>query len=54
MNKVRRRTKKSASVDGEEWHRVRIGPYKNKSQLSRSMNLLQKHNIIAMAMEIKP
>jgi cell division protein FtsN len=42
------------SVDGDEWHRVRIGPYKNKTDLFKNISLLHQHNITAMPVELKP
>ena len=42
------------SVNGEKWHRVRIGPYQNTSELYKNINLLRQHDISAMAMELKP
>ena len=33
--------------------RVRIGPVNNRSELNRNINLLQRNNINAMAMELK-
>jgi len=42
------------SVNGEEWHRVRIGPYKNTTELYKNISLLRQHNISAMPMELKP
>lgn len=42
------------SVNGEKWHRVRIGPYKNKTDLYKNISLLHQHNISAMPVELKP
>jgi cell division protein FtsN len=42
------------SVNREEWHRVRIGPYENKTEVYKNINLLHQHNISAMPMELKP
>lgn len=42
------------SVNGEKWHRVRIGPYKNTTDLYKNISLLRQHDISAMAMELKP
>lgn len=41
------------SIDNERWHRVRIGPVNNRSELNRNLNLLHSNNINAMAMELK-
>jgi len=41
------------SIDNEKWHRVRIGPVDNRKELNRNLNLLQRNNINAMAMELK-
>jgi len=41
------------SIDNEKWHRVRIGPVDNRRELNRNLNLLQRNNINAMAMELK-
>ncbi len=41
------------SIENEKWHRVRIGPVDNRRELNRSLNLLQRNNINAMAMELK-
>jgi len=42
------------SINGEKWHRVRIGPYKNTAELYKNISLLREYNISAMAMELKP
>lgn len=44
----------SVSINGEKWHRVRVGPYDNKRDVYQGMNRLQQHGINAMAVEIKP
>ena len=41
------------SIENEKWHRVRIGPVDNRKELNRNLNLLQRNNINAMAMELK-
>jgi cell division protein FtsN len=41
------------TIDHERWHRVRIGPVNNRRELNRNLNLLQRNNINAMAMELK-
>ena len=41
------------SIDNEKWHRVRIGPVNNRRELNHNLNLLQRNNINAMAMELK-
>ena len=43
----------SVNVNREDWHRVRVGPYKNTGDLYRNLNLLHRHDIDAMAMELK-
>lgn len=42
------------SINREQWHRVRVGPYDNTRELYSSLNRLQQHGINAMAMELKP
>lgn len=42
------------TVNGEEWHRIRVGPYTNTVELYKNISLLREHNISAMAMELKP
>ena len=41
------------SIQNEKWHRVRIGPVDSRRELNRNLNLLQRNNINAMAMELK-
>ena len=41
------------SIENEKWHRVRIGPVHNRKELNHNLNLLQRNNINAMAMELK-
>ena len=43
----------SVTVNREDWHRVRVGPYKNTGDMYRNLNLLHHHDINAMAMELK-
>lgn len=43
----------SVSVNSEDWHRVRIGPYRNTAEMYRNLNQLHQHDIDAMAMELK-
>jgi cell division protein FtsN len=40
------------SINNRNWHRVRIGPL-DKHELYRDLNLLQQHDVNAMAMELK-
>jgi len=41
------------SINNEKWHRVRIGPVNSRRELNQNLNLLQRNNINAMAMELK-
>jgi len=41
------------TINREAWHRVRLGPYANTRDLYRNINLLHKHDINAMPMELK-
>ncbi len=41
------------TIDNERWHRVRIGPMNNLRELDKNLNLLQRNDINAMAMELK-
>ena len=43
----------SVNVNREDWHRVRVGPYKNTGDLYRNLNLLHRNDVDAMAMELK-
>jgi len=43
----------NVTINQEAWHRVRLGPYANTSDLYRNINLLHEHDINAMAMELK-
>jgi cell division protein FtsN len=44
---------KQVSIDGVNWHRVRVGPVSNSSDLYHNLNLLHKNDINAIAMELK-
>jgi cell division protein FtsN len=41
------------TVNNQEWHRVRTGPYKDKQQLYQNQKLLKQNNIHAISMELK-
>lgn len=41
------------TVNKQDWHRVRTGPYRDKQQLYQSQNMLKKNNIHAISMELK-
>ena len=41
------------TVNKQNWHRVRAGPYRNKQQLYKNQNLLKKNNFNAISMELK-
>ncbi len=41
------------TVNGNAWHRVRTGPYKNKKLLYKNQKLLQKNDIDSISMELK-
>jgi cell division protein FtsN len=41
------------SVNGENWYRVRVGPFHSTSEMYRNLDSLHHHNIDAMAMELK-
>lgn len=43
----------SVAVNGENWYRVRVGPFHNTSEMYRTLDALHKHDIDAMAMELK-
>lgn len=38
---------------GEQWHRVRVGPYRNLRDLNQARNLLQKNGIQAILISLK-
>jgi cell division protein FtsN len=44
---------KKVSIDGVNWHRVRIGPVTNSRDLYHNLNLLHKNDINAIAMELR-
>lgn len=41
------------TVNGQAWHRVRSGPYRDKKQLYKNQKLLQKNDIDSISMELK-
>lgn len=41
------------TVNKQAWHRVRIGPYKDKKQLYQSQKTLKQNDIPAISMELK-
>lgn len=41
------------TINRDDWHRVRIGPYTNTKDLYQTISLLHQHNINAMPMELK-
>jgi cell division protein FtsN len=43
----------SVSVNGEDWYRVRVGPFNSTREMYRNLDALHKHDIDAMAMELK-
>lgn len=43
----------SVEVNRENWYRVRVGPYRNTTEMYRSLNSLHQHDVDAMAMELK-
>ena len=44
----------SVTVNNQQWHRVRTGPYNNTKDLYHSLNLLKQNGIKALPLEIKP
>lgn len=44
---------KQVTIDGTNWHRVRIGPVSNSRDLYHDLNLLHHNDINAIAMELK-
>jgi len=38
---------------GEQWHRVRVGPYKNLRDMNQARNLLQKNGIQAILISLR-
>lgn len=47
-------TLQSVTVNAQQWHRVRTGPYNNTKDLYQSLNLLKQNGVNAMPLEIKP
>ena len=43
----------NVTINREAWHRVRLGPYTNTSELYRNINQLHEHDINAMPMELR-
>jgi len=43
----------SVSISNDNWHRVRIGPFNNPSDLRETLSTLKQNNIHAMTMELK-
>lgn len=43
----------SVSINKDNWHRVRIGPFGNPTKLRETLNTLKQNNIHAMTMELK-
>jgi len=43
----------SVSINQDNWHRVRIGPFSNPTQLRETLSTLKQNNIHAMTMELK-
>jgi cell division protein FtsN len=41
------------TVNGQAWHRVRTGPYRDKQDLYRNQKLLKRNDINAISMELK-
>lgn len=41
------------TINRDDWHRVRIGPYTNTKDLYQTISLLHQHDINAMPMELK-
>ncbi len=41
------------TVNKQQWHRVRSGPYRNKKQLYKDQNLLNKNDIHGISIELK-
>lgn len=44
----------SVTVNKQQWHRVRTGPYNSTKALYHSLNLLKQNGITAMPLETKP
>jgi len=43
----------SVSINNDNWHRVRIGPFSNPTLLRETLSTLKQNNIHAMTMELK-
>ncbi|VAW66252.1 Cell division protein FtsN [hydrothermal vent metagenome] len=43
----------SVTINADNWHRVRIGPFDSNSQLREALGTLKQNNIHAMTMELK-
>ncbi len=43
----------SVSINQDNWHRVRIGPFSNPALLRETLSTLKQNNIHAMTMELK-
>jgi len=43
----------SVTINSDSWHRVRIGPFNNNSQLRETLGTLKQNNIHTMTMELK-
>jgi len=43
----------SVSINRDNWHRVRIGPFSNPTRLRETLSTLKQNNIHAMTMELK-
>jgi len=43
----------SVSINRDNWHRVRIGPFSNPTLLRETLSTLKQNNIQAMTMELK-
>ena len=41
------------TVNKQNWHRVRTGPYRNKQALYKNQNMLKQNNMHAISMELK-
>ena len=44
----------NVTVNNQQWHRVRTGPYANTKDLYHSLNILKQNGIKALPLEIKP
>ena len=43
----------NVSINNDQWHRVRIGPFSNPTELRETLSTLKQNNIHAMTMELK-